>query len=52
MNSGVISQTETDDGILAFDIPDKALERAATAEPTALTWVPCTHLPYDCGWPL
>jgi hypothetical protein len=52
MDSGVISQTETDDGILTFDIPDEALERAAGAESNALTWIPCTHLPYDCGWPL
>jgi hypothetical protein len=38
--------------ILTFDIPDDALERAASAEANALTWVPCTHLPYDCGFPL
>jgi len=38
--------------ILTFDIPDDALERAASAEPNALTWIPCTHVPYDCGWPI
>jgi hypothetical protein len=52
MASEVIGQAEPVEEILTFDIPDDALERAASAEPNALTWIPCTHLPYDCGWPL
>jgi hypothetical protein len=51
MASEVSGQAEPVEEILAFDIPDDALERAASAEPNALTWIPCTHLPYDCGWP-
>jgi hypothetical protein len=51
MDSEVISRPKADEEILTFDIPDDALERAASAEPNALTWIPCTHLPYDCGWP-
>ncbi len=50
MGGELISQTETDSDILAFDVSDDALEGAASAEPNALTWIPCTHLPYDCGW--
>jgi hypothetical protein len=33
MDDEVISQAEGDEKILTFDIPDKALERDATAEP-------------------
>ncbi len=51
MDDEAISQAETDNGIPIFDVSDDALERAASAEPNALTWIPCTHLPYDCGWP-
>jgi len=32
MNSDVLSQLEADERILTFDIPDEALERAATTE--------------------
>ncbi len=51
MKCEAISQAETDDDIPTFEVSDEALERAAIAEPNALTWMPCTHLPYDCGWP-
>jgi hypothetical protein len=46
-------QAEADGKILAFDIPDEALERAARAEQTAYTWVYCTNgwYWYDCNWP-
>jgi hypothetical protein len=52
MDGEVNSQSETDNEILTFAIPDDALERVAGAEPSVLTWIPCTHLPYDCGFPL
>jgi hypothetical protein len=39
---------ETDLHILTFDIPDDALERAASAE-LAFTWVHCTSpLAWEC----
>jgi hypothetical protein len=34
--------TESDEKILTFDVPDEALERAASAERQAFTWVYCT----------
>jgi hypothetical protein len=51
MEREMVRQAEPVEEMLTFDIPDDALERAASAEPNALTWIPCTHLPYDCGWP-
>jgi hypothetical protein len=47
------SQAESDKEILVFDIPDEALERAATAERQSFTWVYCTngYYWYDCSWP-
>ena len=52
MDSEVISQAEGDEKILSFNIPDEALERAASAERQAFTWV-CTSAWYwyDCSWP-
>jgi hypothetical protein len=44
-------QTEPDEKILTFDIPDEALERAASAE-QAVTLVYCTHPWYYCEWPV
>jgi inorganic pyrophosphatase len=46
-------QTESDEKILTFDVPDEALERAASAERQAVTWVYCTngYYWYDCNWP-
>jgi hypothetical protein len=37
MDNGVISQAESDEKILTFDVPDQALERAASAEQNAFT---------------
>jgi hypothetical protein len=37
--------------LLTFDVPDDALERAATAEQKAHTWIYCTYAWYNCGWP-
>ena len=53
MDSEVISQAEGDEKILSFNIPDEALERAASAEQAALTWVYCTngYYWYDCSLP-
>jgi hypothetical protein len=51
MNGDVFSRLEADEQILAFDIPDEALERAATAEHQASTWAYCTHPWYHCPWP-
>jgi hypothetical protein len=51
MDREMVRQAERVEEILTFDIPDDALERAASAGPESLTWMPCTHLPYDCGWP-
>jgi hypothetical protein len=47
------SQAGSDQEILAFDIPDEALERAASAEQLAFTLVYCTNGAYwyDCNWP-
>ena len=52
MDNEVISQAG-DEKILTFDIPDEALERAATAERQAFTWVYCTngYYWYDRNWP-
>ena len=51
MNSDVLSQLEADERILTFDIPDEALERTATAEQQAVTWMYCTHAWHYCDWP-
>ena len=48
---GVIGQAEADEEILAFDIPDDALERAANAEQKGFTLVYCTSPWYNCGLP-
>jgi hypothetical protein len=50
MDNEVVCQS--DEEVLTFDIPDEALERAASAEQNAFTAVYCTRaLYYDCGWP-
>ena len=43
MDSEVICQTEADERILTFDVPDEALERAVCAEQKAFTVVYCTY---------
>jgi hypothetical protein len=47
----VIGQAEFDEEIPTFDVSDDALERAASAEWQAVTWVYCTHPWYYCPWP-
>ena len=51
MDNAVKSQAEGDEEILTFDIPDEALERAASAERQATTWAHCTHPWYYGPWP-
>ena len=51
MDNGVISQTESDEKILTFDVPDEALERAASTEQKAFTVLYCTTDWYSCGLP-
>ena len=51
MNGEVVGQAEPDERILTFDIPDDALERAASVERKAFTLVYCTSPWYNCGLP-
>ena len=53
MDNAVTSQAEADEEILTFDIPDAALERAASPEQQAVTLAYCTngYYWYDCSWP-
>ena len=51
MDNGVFGQAEADEKILTFDVPDEALERAASAEQNALTMLYCTADWYSCGLP-
>ena len=53
MDDAVTSQAESDEEMLTFDIPDEALERAASAERQAITLAYCTngYYWYDCSWP-
>ena len=52
MDNEVMSQAESDEKIPTFDIPDAALERAASAEQNAFpTMLYCTIDWYNCGLP-
>ena len=53
MDGQIKSQAEADKDVLTFDVPDAALERSASAERQAFTWVYCTngYYWYDCNWP-
>jgi hypothetical protein len=52
MNRDVVDPAEIDHDVFTLDVPDDALERtAASGEPRALTWMYCTHVWYNCGWP-
>jgi hypothetical protein len=42
---------DDDEDILAFDVPDEALERAASVEQQAFTLVYCAHHWHTCDWP-
>ena len=51
MNKETTRQAEADEEILNFNVPDDALERAASAAGQAVTWAYCTHPWYYCPWP-
>jgi hypothetical protein len=52
MNSDVAECVESEEIILNVDVPDETLERAAgNIEGQAVTWIYCTHVWYNCGWP-
>jgi hypothetical protein len=52
MDCDLSTQTETDEHILTFEVPDDALERAALATEAQVTTIGvCTHW-YHCNWPL
>jgi hypothetical protein len=51
MDNVVLSELELDEQILTLAISDEVLERAATAEQSAATWVYCTHAWHYCDWP-
>ncbi len=51
MDNEVVSQPKPDEEILRFEIADEALERAASVERQAFTWIYCTHNWQYCDWP-
>jgi len=51
MDNVGLSELELDEQILTLAISDEILERAATAEQNAATWVYCTHAWHYCDWP-
>jgi hypothetical protein len=52
MDTNIGDRAETEEQILIFEISDDVLERTAgTASGTALTWIYCTQVWYNCGWP-
>jgi hypothetical protein len=51
MDNGVIRQAESDDKILTLDVPDEAIELAASTKQNAFTMFYCTSDWYSCGWP-
>jgi hypothetical protein len=51
MDGNAFKQAEADEQILVFDIPDEALERAASTKQQAITWIYCTHAWHSCDWP-
>ena len=53
MNKEMTSQAEAYEEILSFGVPDDVLERAASAEQIAFTWVYCTNgwYWYECSLP-
>jgi len=51
MDGNAFKLAKADEQILVFDIPDQALERAASTEQKAVTWIYCTHAWHSCDWP-
>jgi len=42
---------EMGERVLTVDIPDEIIERSATTQGQAVTWVHCTHAWQYCEWP-
>jgi len=52
MNTDFLDCDDSDGLILNFVVPDETLERAGgSSEGQAVTWMYCTHVWYNCGWP-
>ena len=52
MDKHVADRVDSDEIILNVDVSDDALERAAGhPQGQAVTWIYCTHVWYNCGWP-
>jgi hypothetical protein len=51
MNSDVPDSIERDEIILNIDVSDETLERASGTLDGGVTWVYCTQVWYNCGWP-
>jgi multidrug resistance efflux pump len=52
MNTDVADCVESDEIIFNIDVPDDTLERAAgSVDGRAITWIYCTQVWYNCGWP-
>ena len=52
MDRNAADRTETEEDMLTLDVSDDALERTAIiGQGNALTWVYCTQVWYNCGWP-
>lgn len=48
----LVDRAETEEDMLTLDVSDDALERTAIiGQGNALTWVYCTQVWYNCGWP-
>jgi hypothetical protein len=52
MDRHIAGRAEIEEDILSFEVPDDALERTAGGgDARALTWMYCTQVWYNCGWP-
>jgi hypothetical protein len=52
MDNNIADCIESDAMIFNADVPDETLERAGgSIYGQAVTWVYCTHVWYNCGWP-
>jgi len=52
LENDVNALAELDEDILAFDVPDDALERAARVTDRQIITLYCTRDPLSCGWPI
>ena len=51
MGTEAITQPKSDEYILSFEVPDEALEQAASVERQAFTWIFCTNKCQYWDWP-